>query len=656
MADWNRDTALLTMTSALGPDALLPISLTASESISETFEFEVYAVSQHGIIDPDTLLWQPACVTLQSNGEPVRYFHGIVRIVTAEGALRGADAADDHQLYRLIMVPRLWFLNQTVDCRVFQNLTVVDVLKQLFQDVGLTGTTFPPPGGQREYIVQFNETDMHFATRLMEEEGYFYFFQHTASAHTLIIANQNGAFIDVPDGKLHQGGGESDATLLADFDRSVRTVRGQMKFKDYDPEKPDTLLQNQQPTTLKAGGAPTRDDFRWPALAFDNGTVTDRTKREMEAAEAVASLYEGSCRFGGLFAGGKFTIASKPAGPYDGAYVLQSVVHRASDETWLNREATSGYTNRFTAFQSSLPWRQPMTTMRPRMDGVHTALVLGPQHGKDAEIKSQDGEEIHTDDMARVKVRFFWDHRAEATGDASCWARVIQPWAGNGWGAQFIPRVGTEVAIAFVDGDPDRPIVLGGLYNGRDKPIYSKDDKTKSGFRSRSSLKGGASEFNEFTFDDKKGNELIYMQAQKDLTTYVKHDETLKIDNCRIVTVKKDETITIKGDQSVTIDGSQTSTIGSGRTTTINKGGDSLTVKMGDYAIAVKQGAMTCEAMTSIELKVGSNSLKIDQTGVSIAGTMVKVAGQAMLDMKAPMSTLKGDGMLTLKGGIVMVN
>ena len=181
-----------------------------------------------------------------------------------------------------------------------------------------------------------------------------------------------------------------------------------------------------------------------------------------------------------------------------------------------------------------------------------------------------------------MKLRFFWDHRDEATGLAVVWARVIQPWAGKGWGAQFIPRVGTEVAVAFVDGDPDRPIVVGGLYNGRDTPIYSKADKTKSGFRTRSSLKGGTSDFNEFTFDDKKGNELIYQQAQKDLKTYVKNDQTLTIDNCRIVTVKKDETVDIQNNQTIKVKQDHSLTVTDGnRAITVSKGDNSAEVSNG---------------------------------------------------------------------------
>jgi type VI secretion system secreted protein VgrG len=647
MPDWSRDKAMLTMTSPLGANALIPIGLSAQEAISSPFQFDVTVVSVQGTFDPDKLLNQPVCVTLQDrDATPLRYFHGIVQHLAAGATVRGQTGTTG-VMYQLRLVPKLWFLSQTTDCRVYQNLSTADILQKLFTDVQLTDQQVIPSGAKREYTVQFNETDLHFATRLMEEEGYFYFFEHTASAHKLIVANQNTAFPEIPEASLHITGSGGDNTLITDWRRPTATARGKMKLKDYDPTKPDTKLEQESPTTLKAGGAPQRDGFRWPAATFQNSTVTDRTKWEMEAAEAAVSLFEGSSQFGKLVAGGKFSIATKPsAGSYDGTYALRSVSHHASDDTWLNRGGGSSYANNFACFQTKVNWRQPIATPRPRMDGIHSALVLGPA-----------GEEIYTDDLARVKVQFYWDHRQEASADQACWARVVQPWAGNGWGGQFIPRVGTEVAVAFVDGDPDRPIVIGGLYNGTQKPIYAVGDKTKSGFRSRSSLKGGTSDFNEFTFDDKDGNELVFLHAQKDLTTEVEHDQTLTVDNCRVVTVKKDETVEIKNNQKITVTQDQTITVSQGnRSVTISQGNDSLTISTGNLSIKASTGKIAVNAMQEIELTVGGNSLKIDQTGVSITGTMVKIAGQAMLDMKAPMSTLKGDGMLTLKGGLVLIN
>jgi type VI secretion system secreted protein VgrG len=256
-----------------------------------------------------------------------------------------------------------------------------------------------------------------------------------------------------------------------------------------------------------------------------------------------------------------------------------------------------------------------------------------------------------------VKVRFYWDHRGDATGSDAVWARVIQPWAGNGWGAQFIPRVGTEVAVGFVDGDPDRPMVMGGLYNGVAAPIYSDSDKTKLGFRTRSTLSGSTSQFSEFTIDDNSGSELIYFHAEKDYTTEVEHDQTLTVDNCRVVTVTKDETVTIKGKQSITVTGNRTIEVKQGNLSeTVDQGNYALDVSLGSVSIKADAGAITMEAMTSITIKVGSNSMTIDQSGIKLDGMMVKITGQTMTQMASPMTTVKGDGMLTLKGGVVMIN
>ncbi len=667
MATWSRDTALLTMTSPLGQDALIPYEFSAREGISEPFLFEIRAFSQQGIFDPDKLLYQTVCVKVQhqAGAGVVRYFNGIVQSVSAEGGSTATRAGSELQGYRISVVPKLWFLSQTVDCRVFQKKTTVDILTQLFNDMGVSDVTYPPAGAEREYTVQFNESDLHFATRLMEEEGYYYFFQHTDSTHKLIIANANTSFQDVPDaGSMHFGGGDSQGGRIFNWDRTTATTRGKMTFKDYDPTKSTTLLQNDQPTTLKTGGASSRDDFRWPAVSFDSDTITNRTKHEMEAAEAAVSIYSGGSKYAPLYAGGKFTIENKPATPYDAAYVLHSVTHHVTDDTFLNAGGTASYENHFTCFPSSVTWRQPLVTPRPRMEGIHTAVVLGP-----------DGEEIYTDDLARVKVRFFWDHRSEATDAQDVWARVIMPWAGNGWGAQFIPRVGTEVAVAFVDGDPDRPIVVGGLYNDKMQPIYSSSDKTKSGFRTRSSLKGGTSDFNEYTFDDKKGSELIYEQAQKDLSTYVKNDQTIKIDHDRKVTVKNDETVNIQNNQTITVTQNRAITVSQGNysmtvsqgnhSTTVSMGNMDSTVSMGNLSTDVKMGNITTkadlgqistEAMQSIELKVGANSIKIDQMGVTITGMMVKIQGQVQTQVQGLMTQISGDAMLQVKGAITMIN
>jgi type VI secretion system secreted protein VgrG len=304
------------------------------------------------------------------------------------------------------------------------------------------------------------------------------------------------------------------------------------------------------------------------------------------------------------------------------------------------------------------------------MDGLHLAVV----------IESYADSTADPDNLGRVKVRFFWDHRQNSTAGDSIWARVVQPWAGKGWGAMFTPRIGTEVAVAFVNGDPDHPIVLGGLYNGQDTPIFTGDANwTKSGFRTRSieskNKNGGAEEFSEFSFDDKKGSEVVFLHAQKDFKIEVENDLNLKVDNCRIVEIKVDDSVLVKGKQDYTVKGNQTLVVEEGnRTLTVTKGNLETKVDTGNYDIGVKAGNMgtkvsagnyalkadagtiTIEAGQSITLKVGSTSVVIDNTGVTIKGTMLTLKGSASADLVSPMTTVKGDGMLTLKGGLTKIN
>jgi len=339
----------------------------------------------------------------------------------------------------------------------------------------------------------------------------------------------------------------------------------------------------------------------------------------MEAAEAAVSLLDATGSMTNLVAGGKFKLRDDK--DVETSCVVREISHFAEDEQRRSDSGAVSYSNRFTAFPNSVPWRQPMTTARPRMEGLHTAIVLAPS-----------GEEIHTDDQGRVKIRFFWDWREDATADSSDWVRVVQPWGGNQWGGQFIPRVNTEVAVAFMDADPDRPVVVGGFYNGNDRPIFPVGQKTKLGFRSRSVTKGGTDAFNELTFDDKKDSELFFLHAQKDMTTEVEHDQKLSVGNDRTVDIVGNEKVTLK-------QGSQTTEL-----------------KLGDVSLKVDVGSITMEALQSITLKVGQSSVTLDQTGVTVKGMMISIAGQIQTEVKAVMTSVGGDAMLTLKGGITMIN
>ena len=629
MSGSNTD-ALLSLTSQAGT-GLIPIRLLATETISTLFRFEIDAVSAD-TIDALSVLNTPACIAVNHAGAATRYFHGIV----AEFGAMGRNGTLD-TLYRMVLVPQLAQTSLQEDCRLFFKKTAEDIVKAIFTDAGVTDTAFRlySSPAQRDATAQYNETSLHFVTRLLEEEGWYYFFEHTSDKHTLVITNANNGFTAFPDANASFGDGVT-ANTLTSFVAPHPITHGAISLRDYDPDVTTKQLKATQNTVLGHGGVANRAVFRWPALTRETAMVADRAKWRMEAAEAAASLVSSTSAMACLVAGGRFKLKDT-----DGAetqYVVHSIRHFAEDDARRAGSGNASYSNNFAAFANTVPWRQPMATARPRMEGLHTAIVLAPA-----------GEEIHTDDQGRVKICFFWDWRADATADNSAWVRVVQPWGGNKWGGQFIPRVDTEVAVAFMDADPDRPVVVGGFYNGTDKPIYPVAEKTKSGFRTRSVTKGGTADFNELTFDDKKGSELIFTHAQKDMTTEVENDQKLSVDNDRIVTVKGEETVTIKAD----------------RTHEITQGNDTLTVKQGNYSTTVSlgnitvkadAGTITLQAAQSITLKVGANTLTLSQSGIEIKGLQVAIEGQTQAELKGLTTSVNGTATLTLKGGVTMIN
>ncbi len=604
--------ALLSLSSSASIE-LVPVRLVAHEKISEPFRFEIDAMAA-GTIDAQSMLNKPACLSVNHGEQPTRYFHGIV----SEFGPAGHSPLETR--YRIVLLPQLAQAGLRIDCRMFFNKTAKDIIETIFNDAGVTKTDFrlysqPTP---RKATAQYNETSLHFVTRLMEEEGCYYFFEHSSDGHTLVVTNDNNGFTTIPDATVRPGV-EVTAEILTELHKPDALTHGKVGLRDYDPDSPSKNLKVEQSTILKHGGTANRAVFQWPALTREISEAKQRAKRRMEAAEAAVSLLDATGSMTNLVAGGKFKLRDDK--DVETSCVVREISHFAEDEQRRSDSGAVSYSNRFTAFPNSVPWRQPMTTARPRMEGLHTAIVLAPS-----------GEEIHTDDQGRVKIRFFWDWREDATADSSDWVRVVQPWGGNQWGGQFIPRVNTEVAVAFMDADPDRPVVVGGFYNGNDRPIFPVGQKTKLGFRSRSVTKGGTDAFNELTFDDKKDSELFFLHAQKDMTTEVEHDQKLSVGNDRTVDIVGNEKVTLK-------QGSQTTEL-----------------KLGDVSLKVDVGSITMEALQSITLKVGQSSVTLDQTGVTVKGMMISIAGQIQTEVKAVMTSVSGDAMLTLKGGITMIN
>ncbi|MBW4024260.1 MAG: type VI secretion system tip protein VgrG [Proteobacteria bacterium] len=638
-----RDHALLSMTSPLGPDVLIPTTFTCEEALGEPYLAVVEAVSMRASIDPASLLHQPVCIALRPRFEAPRHLHGLVRKVTATGG-----QARHAYGYRLEIVPALWFLSQTEDCRIFENKATRDILQTIFGEHRLRVSFRVQSTQPRPLTVQYNETDLAFVTRLMEEDGWFYLFQHEADAHTMVIADSNAACARLKDGAvtLRPGMGTDD---LSAWESGQATALGRVSLADWDPERPSALVTGVTNTALNVPDAPNRDRFHWPARTLNRNTAEGFSRSSIEAAEVEATLSHGG-GFNPDFQPGARIQVSASIGAPPADFILYRVTHHAVSESWRSSDEAVGYRNSFSAFPTGRPWRPVRRTPRPLMAGICSAEVIGPAD-----------EEIHTDALGRIKLRFRWDHRQDANPSSGVWVRVMQPWSGPRMGWSFIPRIGTEVAVAFMDGDPDRPVVVGQMHhNDQNPPLALPDQKTRSGLHTRSTPGGGFDNASELWFEDKKGAEEVFLHAERNLTVEVEHDASTTVDHDRSVVVTEgNDTHTVKqGNRTVEISrGDDKLTVSQGnRVVDVPMGNHTIQSTEGDISIKTAMGAVTVEAMQSITLKVGQSTITLDQTGVTIKGLNLQFEGTAMTTVKAPITQINAAGMMKATAGIMMLN
>jgi type VI secretion system secreted protein VgrG len=586
---------LLLLTSPLGDDrlpvqqgTLHAIALAATEQLSAPFEIELVVVSTRRAVDPNELLYKPVAVTVRRKDGTDRVFHGIVRRMDAVGLEQRS-----RWQYRLEVVPRLWFLSQTVDCRIFQQKTTVQILRELFSEHRVEPVEFRIFGSSpvRPYTTQYNETDLAFAQRIMQETGYFYFFEHSASKHTLVVTDRNQAFkpMQRPLHRVIQLGDNVD--IFDAWHESLATAHGHVKTQDYDPEKPKRPVSGEQATRLRTAGASDRQVYRWPAMTVDNKVAADRARFQIEAAEAVASLRGGHGYDPHLCPGFRFTLATDPCTGAKGvAHVIHSTRHTATDETWLGGTNPPEFDCAFSCFLQSTTWRDALSLPRPAMAGIFSGIVLG-----------EPGEEIHADPLARIKVQPLFDHRKDTTAAKSVFIRVLHAWSGDKWGWQHLPRVGTEVGISFMNGDPDNPVVVGCFYHQEMPPVFPVPaEQTKQGFRSRSTPNGGTQDYNELSFDDKKGSEVVLLHAQKDHKVEVEHDQNATIGN--------DQTARVSNNRTVT--------------TELN---DRLTSNLGEISITANAGVVTITSAISIILRSAESTVTITPADVNIVTPVFSV-------------------------------
>lgn len=644
-------------------------SLRVEEALSCPFEMRLSIGSADASLDGEALLGTAVHLTVEQTTGPARNFHGIVR----DFSLVGFDAQEAH--YEIELVPRLWLLGLDRGRRIFQGHTAIEIVTAYAQRVGLSirnEAEFASPA--REYCVQYDETALDFIHRLLEQEGIAYHFEHSSSDHTMVLSDASSSFQPTEGANPLVFRSLSQATSFPDsllkFEARARLVTQGYAARDYHMETPNQL--NSAETQAKKGKG---RNYLYPSRQANSQGSKLWLERLAQAADCESKSFRGESLSPNLAPGIQFDLEAHPTETLNTTYSVTSVRHHADN---------SGYQNQFGAIPASQRFRPSLKTPTPRVLGSQTAIVVGP-----------DGEDIHTDRYGRIKIRFFWDEDQERAENSSCWVRVSQTWAGNGWGTLFIPRVGQEVVVTFIDGDPDRPLVTGCVYNGENAPpIALPDLKTQTIIRSKptkvpptlaetlmaagqlaiddspeaaaaflfnaaeAALVGGDRvEGNEIRLEDKEEAELLYLHAQKDLQIDIEDSSTTTI-------YSGDETHTIEeGDLTVALNkGSESRTIAADRTTKI--GGDELLAVAGNLTQTVKGDySLTVDGDLSITVK---GTLKINSTGAltvdSKAAATVKSAATLALEglslngKASSGGTIDGGSMLTLKGGMVKIN
>ncbi len=559
--------------SPLGKDVLLLSSFTGQEEVSRLFGFQLEMLSSNEEITAGDIVGKSLTVGIKFNDEQVRYFSGFVSQFIAGGLTH-----DDMRAYKADVVPWLWFLTRTQDCRIFQNKTVPQIIEDIFSDhkelshyeIGeIKGTH-----AKRDYCVQYRESDFDFISRLMEQEGIFYWFRHEKNKATLVLADHKGAYHELPEKEAEYAGGKGGSLSqchLSSWEQCHEFLPGKWAQTDYNFETPSTSLHATTPTMVDLPDMKKYEVYDYPGAYYKRDVGDTLTRLRMEETEAAHNVVNVTGSYRSFAPGGKFTLKRHDCTSEEGkSYVIIGIRHKAIEPTYL-ADATEAdrYSNRFTCIPSNVVFRPPRLTPKSLVQGPQTAVVVGPA-----------GDEIHTDKYGRVKVQFHWDRYGKNNEKSSCWVRVSHPWAGKNWGMVAIPRIGQEVVVDFLEGDPDQPIITGRVYNAEQMPPYALPaNATQTGVLTRSSKGGSGANANEIRFEDKKGSEQLYIHAEKNQDISVENDETHSVGHDRTKTIDNDETTLVKHNRTETVGNNETIAVVQNRTETVG-GNESITVSM----------------------------------------------------------------------------
>ncbi len=661
---YTQENRLIAIDTPLGKDVLLLTGFRGTEGLSRLFGFELSLLSENHKIKFEDIIGKNVTVSIVLSDGDKRYFNGIIsRFSQGRG---GGEAGGDPRFshYRAKMVPWLCLLTRTADSRIFQKLSVPEIAEKIFTEKKLLDfkmqlhSTYE----KREYCVQYRETDFNFISRLLEDEGIHYFFEHEDGKHTLVLADVPGENKPCPKQNTARyqisAGGWTEEDVIKGLDKTLEMRPGKYSLCDFNFEvpKPGLLLVSAPGKTILGPTECEIYDYPGCYTKKDEGDRLARIRMEEEEAQITTIIGSSNCR--AFTSGYRFNLLDYYRDDMNNKdYVLTSVEHEASQGISPEDMGSDlSYMNSFTCIPFEVPYRTPRVTAKPVVQGSQTAIVVGPS-----------GEEIYTDKYGRVKVQFHWDREGKRDEKSSCWIRVSQVSAGAGWGAIDIPRIGHEVIVNFLEGDPDRPIITGRVYHGMNRPPTNLPNVGMiSGMKSNSTPGGGG--YNEMTMDDTKGKEKITIHGQYDMNTTVENDrsttivggkDTLAVQaGTRSVTVKGDTSLTVQaGNRTVNVTGNYqldtTSEIKmqAPAKITLTCGGSSITMEPGKITISAGGGSSLTLDANALMKSSGGSQILLDGNALtkSSAGSKVLLdanalmastgASQVLLDGKATMSS-----------------
>ena len=588
-------------------DSIIPVEFEGREGVSELYRYTVHIVSSDMALQARKLLGHPAAVILQHTSRRTRRFTGVISKFSP-----GPAWGREYRRYSLEMVPKLHFAGINARCRSFSEQSALDIVHKVLAEYGINETLRGPGSVTRpvrEYCLQYRQSDFAFVARLLEEEGLYFYFPPDHDNDKMVIVDGVGGAFEVEQAALAVG----PDMAIEEWSHDIHTVPQSVTYSGYD-FKQGTVVSNTVNAANKLDYVSGTTVEGYPSNVMDEPRSQFFADMLMQALEAEHEKCMGTSEHPLFAPAGQINVLDHGGSEESKSYMLTWVEHSAKCSTNVSSAGgEASYSNTFACVPLDTKYRPLRQTERE--------LIIGPQT---ATVSSDP------DEYGRVKVKFHWGSEVE-----SWWARVAMPWAHKQMGFQFFPRPGSEVVVEFLEGVPERPIITGAVFSGVNMPVYTvPDNKTQSGIRGTDPDTTGAPEkLNELQFEDKPGEEFIKLFAQKDFERVVVNDDKLEVrEGKRTVQVKQ-------GDFETTLD----------------QGNHSLAVKMGNHTVKIDLGKSSTEALQSIELTVGQSSVKIDQMGIKLSGMQVQIEGQLMTTVKAPMTDIQGQGMLTLKGGVTMI-